>query len=374
MRHRRTTAASPVLSPVLSLGCLVSLSLFGACATGANSGAGVAYVPTTYDTLPAGGDAVSDAQNAGDSGSLQDSGGSGGTVDAGVQDTAKAVDVGAKVDAGKPPIDAGSAIDTGNASKDSGTVDAGPALSCAGKCGAKYDKNLPCQCNNLCPEYGNCCADFFPACKPELLSCKGRCDEKFDKFLPCQCGWDCSKYDSCCSDFVGQCTSGANLTFLEAGPGECEKASDWVATQQINDGDTFKLKAIHGGEAVRFLVVNTPEIKEKQCYAIDAQKFTLSRIKNSIYPGKGGYHLCLVKDPSQPDKDKYGRLLRYVYYKEANYPKPVQLNARLVRLGYGRVYYPFAEGNKHEKIGLWMQEKARQDKVGGWGVCPDWQE
>ena len=354
MATKRLATGTSLLVTVLAIGC----------ASGARSPSG-GYVPTTYNT----GDVV-DSSTGTDLGGAPDTS----ATDASAQDSS-----GRAADAGSPPSDTGiGPMDTAGPqdvglSQDAGiSTDTGASVSCGGKCGAKYDKTLPCQCNDQCPQYGNCCADYFAACKPEALSCKGRCDEQDDKTMPCQCGWDCSKHGNCCTDYLGQCAAGKNLTFIEAAAGECDKASDWVATQQVKDGDTFTLKAIHGGETVRFLIVNTPEIKEKQCYAIDAQKFTLARLKNSKYPGKGGYHVCLIKDSNQPDKDIYGRLLRYVYYMEPGHTKPVQLNARLVRMGYGRVFYPFAKGNKHEAISLLMQEQARKDKIGGWGSCGDW--
>ena len=327
---------------------LLGVALSAGCVSSSGSAAGGQHAPLTWNT----------GDTTGDTGAAQ-------------TDTTPSTDAAASGPDAKPAHDAGSAAqaDTSKGAADAGS---GAPQTCAAKCGAKYDKTLPCQCNDKCSDFGNCCADYFEHCKPALLSCKGRCDEVYTKGLPCQCGWECAKFGTCCSDYLGQCAAGQNTNMLQAPPGECDSASDWVATQQINDGDTFQLKPIHGGDKVRFLIVNTPELKEKDCYAVDAQKFTLNQIKNSKYPGKGGYHVCLTKDANQPDKDKYGRLLRYVYYMDPTVGKPIQLNARLVRLGYGRIYYPFAQGNTHEKIALLMQQQARIDKIGGWGACADW--
>lgn len=340
----------------ISVTCAL-VPLLAGCVSGSSSAAGgqsapLSWAPDAADGAGAGADGAGQTHNDATANAS----------DVLFVDTASPDISTVKSDTAKPATDTGQpATDTNSAS-----------LSCAGKCGAKYDKTLACQCNDQCPDFSNCCADYFTTCAPQKLSCKGRCDEAFNKGLPCQCGWECAKFGTCCSDYLGQCAAGVDLNMLAAPTGVCDSASDWVATQQINDGDTFQLKAIHGGEKVRFLVVNTAELKEKQCYAIDAKNFTLDKIKNSKYPGKGGYHVCLTKDPNQPDKDKYGRLLRYVYYMDPSVGKAVQLNARLVRLGYGRVYYPFAAGNADEKISLLMQERARVDKVGGWGVCAEW--
>ncbi len=312
-------------------------------------------MPTTYDTASGDSTATDTAAAPDSGGTVQDAG----PPDAGPKD-AGPKDAGPK-DAG--PKDAGP--------KDAGPKDAGPKdagntadpLSCPGNCGAKYDKSLPCQCNDQCMQYGNCCKDYVANCAKELLSCKDRCKVAYDKSLPCQCVWDCSKFGSCCSDWVGHCPATKKLDYVEAAAGECSKAGDWVKVKSAKDGDTIELTT---GEVVRFQIVNTPEIKDKQCFAYDARSYTWDRLK------KSGYKVCLTKDPGQPDKDVYKRLLRYVYIQEPGQLKAVQLNARLVRLGYGRVFYPFANGNVHEKVALAMQEKARIEKSGGWGSCVTW--
>lgn len=311
------------------------------------------FVPASYDTGFAS-DGATDTATAADAGD----GGSSTTQ----QDSAP-VDV--TTDAVEPDIVGPDASKKDTLAADSSVFDAGPSspTSCAAKCGAKYDKSLICQCNSDCAKFGNCCADYTPICAPELLSCKGRCAVAYDKNLPCQCAPTCAKDGSCCGDWLGQCQAGVDLDFIHAGPNECATAADWVAVKYTKDGDTLELA---NGDIVRFLVVNTPELSTDDCYATDARSFTAARIK------KSGYKACLVKDPNQPAVDVYGRLLRYVYYQEVGQLTAVQLNARLVRLGYGHVFYPYATGNVHEPVSLAMQQQARISKVGGWTACPGW--
>jgi len=40
----------------------------------------------------------------------------------------------------------------------------GGSSSCQGKCGASYSPSLACQCNSMCPQYGNCCQDYAALC------------------------------------------------------------------------------------------------------------------------------------------------------------------------------------------------------------------
>lgn len=40
--------------------------------------------------------------------------------------------------------------------------------SCEDRCLVGYDASLPCQCNNQCETYGNCCSDFYSAGCPAI--------------------------------------------------------------------------------------------------------------------------------------------------------------------------------------------------------------
>ena len=88
---------------------------------------------------------------------------------------------------------------------------------------------------------------------------------------------------------------------------------------RIVDGDTIELGT---GERVRYIGIDTPETvdprKEVQCFGKEA-----SAKNKELVEGK---EVRLVKDVS--DKDKYGRLLRYVYVGD------VFVNEKLVSEGY----------------------------------------
>jgi micrococcal nuclease len=70
----------------------------------------------------------------------------------------------------------------------------------------------------------------------------------------------------------------------------------------------------------------------------------------------------LVIDPLEGDKDKYGRLLRYVYFEDGT-----MLNDRLVYEGYAFAYekFPTARTEALKK----MEKDARENKRGLWGGC-----
>ena len=198
------------------------------------------------------------------------------------------------------------------------------------------------------------------------MTCADRCGKPFTSTKPCQCTWDCAKYGTCCPDWLAICHPTDNLDWYHPPAGVCSKASDWIAVKSNPDGDTLHLPEIDSAGyhlAVRFLLVDTPETTTSECMSAEAKKVTWESLLNS------GLKVCLVAEPGGEDKDMYGRLLRYVYVKDPGQPLPVQLNLRLLRLGLGRVLYPFATGNSLEKVALQAMAKAKDDKLGGWGKC-----
>jgi micrococcal nuclease len=124
------------------------------------------------------------------------------------------------------------------------------------------------------------------------------------------------------------------------------------------DGDTIAVNMNGTKETVRFIGVDTPETHKPntpvQCYGVAAAAYT----KNTI--GKGSVRL--EADPLNTDRDRYGRLLRYVYLQDGRL-----MNKLLIQNGYG-FYYPYfpfskkAEFNAAEKV-------AMANHTGLWGNC-----
>ena len=44
--------------------------------------------------------------------------------------------------------------------------------SCEGRCGDNLDPNQPCQCNDECAQFGDCCEDYEELCDGKLSSGK----------------------------------------------------------------------------------------------------------------------------------------------------------------------------------------------------------
>lgn len=123
---------------------------------------------------------------------------------------------------------------------------------------------------------------------------------------------------------------------------------------RIVDGDTVELS---NGEVVRYIGIDTPEIshsskKTNDCFAEE------SKFKNQDLVL--GQNVRLEKDIT--DRDRYGRLLRYVYVGD------VFVNYNLVLEGFAQVYtYP--PDIKHNELFLQAQRQAREESRGLWNKC-----
>ncbi len=116
------------------------------------------------------------------------------------------------------------------------------------------------------------------------------------------------------------------------------------AVSQFVDGDTIAVDMNGHSEKVRFIGVDTPETHKPntpvQCYGPAAAAFTKATIGNG--------RVRLVSDSLSTDRDRYGRLLRYVYL-----PDGTNLDELLIRSGYGFYYpyFPFSKSARFDEIG-----------------------
>jgi endonuclease YncB( thermonuclease family) len=124
------------------------------------------------------------------------------------------------------------------------------------------------------------------------------------------------------------------------------------------DGDTIAVNMNGKIEKIRFIGVDTPEThdprKAVQCFGLAAAAFT----KNLI----GSNNVRLESDPINTNRDRYDRLLRYVYL-----PDNTLVNAEIIKQGYGFAYTGFPFGKSDEFIA--DQTAAREANKGLWGSC-----
>jgi micrococcal nuclease len=125
----------------------------------------------------------------------------------------------------------------------------------------------------------------------------------------------------------------------------------------VSDGDTITVQVGERTERVRILGADTPETvdprKPVQCYGPEASAHTKARLAP-------GTHVTLETD-AEP-RDKYGRLLAYVYLGRARY------DDELLRLGFARLLI-IAPNGVHARPMLAAELEARAARRGLWGAC-----
>ena len=128
---------------------------------------------------------------------------------------------------------------------------------------------------------------------------------------------------------------------------------------RVIDGDTIEIDYKGTKETVRLIGVDTPESVHPDAsknteFGEIASNFTKTQLLDK--------HIKLEFDVSE--RDKYGRLLGYVWYDE------VLFNEYLVEQGYARVAtYP--PDVKYVERFLAAQERAREAKLGLWGYVTE---
>jgi endonuclease YncB( thermonuclease family) len=127
----------------------------------------------------------------------------------------------------------------------------------------------------------------------------------------------------------------------------------------FSDGDTIQVDMNGKKETIRFIGVDTPEThdprKAVQCFGQAAAKFT-----HDLIGEKGSVRL--EADPLSTNRDRYDRLLRYVYL-----PDGRLVEAEIIGQGYGFAYtsFPFTKSDEFRAL----ERQAREQNKGLWGSC-----
>lgn len=127
---------------------------------------------------------------------------------------------------------------------------------------------------------------------------------------------------------------------------------------EVADGDTIVIDMSGTAERVRFIGVDTPETQDPrkavQCFGKAASEFTKKLI--------GSDPVRLESDPLSTNRDRYNRLLRYVYL-----PDGRLLEEEIIREGYGFAYtsFPFTKTEHFKQL----ETEARTQGRGLWGNC-----
>lgn len=128
----------------------------------------------------------------------------------------------------------------------------------------------------------------------------------------------------------------------------------------VVDGDTIKVDYHGKTTAVRLIGVNTPETvdprKDVECFGEEASQFLKDLLE--------GKTVRMEPDVSQSDRDKYDRLLRYVYLDDED------VSLMVIQNGYGYEYthdVPYQKQARYRAV----QIEAENGKRGLWadGIC-----
>ena len=155
------------------------------------------------------------------------------------------------------------------------------------------------------------------------------------------------------------CTSNASqnpeVKLPATEPNEKNSSSNLIKYKVIRviDGDTVELK---NGERLRYNDIDTPETvhpsKPVECYGPQASAKNKDLVEGKI----------ILVELGNPTKDRYGRLLGYVYIED------LFVNAELVRGGYAEVNSYGNPGSKLSNL-LDIEKNAKESMKGLWGAC-----
>lgn len=138
---------------------------------------------------------------------------------------------------------------------------------------------------------------------------------------------------------------------------------------KVVDGDTITVSLNGQNETIRIVGINTPETvdprKSVECFGLEASNKAKEFFKSK------NYKVWLEKDPGQGERDKYQRLLRYVFTDNGS----VDYGLSMIRDGYAYEYtyntpykYQISYKNAQKdaeisKRGLWADEACASNNL-----------
>lgn len=133
-----------------------------------------------------------------------------------------------------------------------------------------------------------------------------------------------------------------------------------VPVESVTDGDTIRVMYKGVNEPVRLIGINTPEVarygQPGECFGQEAGSFARKKMN--------GKKVYLVRDGMQDDRDRYGRLLRFVILEDQT-----NVNELMVRKGFAtyEAQYPVAEPFRSRLANA--QRSAQESTAGLWNAC-----
>jgi len=131
---------------------------------------------------------------------------------------------------------------------------------------------------------------------------------------------------------------------------------DTYSVKKVIDGDTIEIERYGKAEKVRMIGIDTPETldprKPVQCFGKEAS----DKSKDLLSGGR----VRLEFDPIVGQKDKYNRLLAYVWSNNE------LVNLKLIKEGYANEYTYRSQAYKYQNEFKNAQTVAKESSVGLW--------
>jgi micrococcal nuclease len=126
---------------------------------------------------------------------------------------------------------------------------------------------------------------------------------------------------------------------------------------KVIDGDTIKVDIGGEIETVRLIGIDTPEIANpynprEDYFGPEAAQYAKQLMERQL--------VYLIPDPMESNRDKYDRLLRYVFLEDGTL-----INAKLIKEGFAfnYIYEPFQFMKQFD----YLEKQAKENRLGLWG-------
>lgn len=146
---------------------------------------------------------------------------------------------------------------------------------------------------------------------------------------------------------------------------KAEGSENYYPVVKVVDGDTIDVEIDGAVERLRLIGINTPESvdprKPVECFGIEAS----NKAKEMLM----GRLVALESDPTQGERGKYGRLLRYVRTQDGLF-----YNLEIIKQGYA-FEYTYDTVYKYQAEFKSAEEYAQENELGLWadGACDNYQ-
>ena len=154
-------------------------------------------------------------------------------------------------------------------------------------------------------------------------------------------------------------SAGKDSPATSATPSLLSASTQTFLVRRVIDGDTIVVSIDDRDETVRLLGIDTPETvdprKLVQCFGTEASDETKSLLD--------GRRVGLQNDLTQSDRDKYGRLLRYVFRDDGLF-----INEFLVQKGFAYEYTYLGVPYKYQTVFRADQTTAQLSGAGLWAT------